>query len=288
MAWNELHFEVSHDVKLRITSHFGSSDCRFECVVQILERMIELEPALFRGKSGGVWFDDGPPDEAWIREHDLAFCSTKCLGERSSAIPFPCPMTLRWPQVGIADAEALLKELLSSDAPHSDERIFWIGAATHPSRQWLQEMARDYPEIFDVEIMEWDRDAPGGQRSKTRQVSLPEHARYKYLIDCPGWGYSARINWLLATGRPVFIVDRPAVEHWHDLMEPWVHYVPVAANLSDLLAHWQRLEQDPDLYRRIGAEARAFVASHIPPEIQIRSSLDNLKRSGLVEGSIPS
>lgn len=271
MPWNELHFEVTSTAEIRINSYDGS-DCRSECAAEILERLIHMQPSLFRGKSGGVWFGDEPAPPEWVRMHEFAFCSTKHLGQKSEALPFPCPMILRWPQVGIPDAEELMLNLLSLKGPHIDDRIFWIGADTHFSRRLLQALARDYPEIIDAEIMEWDRNAPGGQRSKTRQVSLSDHARYKYLIDCPGWGYSARTKWLLATGRPVFIVDRTSIEHWHEEMEPWVHYIPVAADLSDLLQHWQRLEQEPDLYHKIANEARAFASTHLSTEAQIQAA----------------
>lgn len=53
------------------------------------------------------------------------------------------------------------------------------------------------------------------------------------------------------------------MEHWHDEMEPWVHYVPVAADLSDLLEHRSRLESDPGLYVAISANARRFAGENL-------------------------
>ena len=276
MPWNEFFFGVSRSGGLRIDPCQGS-DCRAECATELLERLVRMELGLFIGKSGGVWFCDNPAPREWIATHELAFCSTKHLGEKSDALPFPCPMILRWPQVGIPDAQVMMSDLLSNRDPYCDGRIFWIGADTHPSRRSLQELARRFPDIIDAEIMEWDRDAPGGQRSKIRQVSLPDHARYKYLIDCPGWGYSARTKWLLAMGRPVFMVERPSVEHWHDLLKPWIHYVPVAADLSDLLENWQRLERDPDLYIAIAMGGRTFAEIHLSAASQIEAALTRVE-----------
>ena len=178
-------------------------------------------------------------------------------------------MFLRWQDVGTADAVGMMRNLLTDDSPVADERIFWIGAESHPSRRALYEIGRKNPDLFDVEIMEWDREASGGQRSKTRQVPLPEHRRYKYLIDCPGNGYSARIKWLLATGRPVFIVEREIVEHWHEELEPWTHYIPVAHDLSDLLANHHRVDSDPEFYDVIGQNGRRFAAEHLTFESRI-------------------
>jgi hypothetical protein len=117
--------------------------------------------------------------------------------------------------------------------------------------------------------MRWITDANGLQKSAHRQVSLPEHRRYKYLIDCPGNGYSARIKWLLATGRPLFIVEREIIEPWHERLQPWVHFIPVAADLSDLLEHHARIEADPALYHSIGEQARHFAAEHLSVEAQL-------------------
>lgn len=72
-------------------------------------------------------------------------------------------------------------------------------------------------------------------KNNNQIVSLEDHTKYKYLIDASGQGYSARIKYLLFSRRPLFIIDR---EYWDwigiDLI-PWVHFIPVKADLSDLL-----------------------------------------------------
>ena len=214
MKGNQILFEVEAVDRVVVT-RFESWECRGECALQYLCDLVENWPELMVGRSGGISFRDYPPDPEWEDSLDLAFSATKRIGEASVCLPFPCPYTHRWPQVGIPDAEQMMGDLLANEAPFEDERMFWIGANTHPSRLQLCEIGRSHPEWFDTEIMQWDPHAPGGQRSKTRQVSIPDHAKYKYLVDCPGsrGGYSARLKWLLATGRPLFIVEREYVEH---------------------------------------------------------------------------
>ncbi|HEY8961568.1 MAG TPA: glycosyl transferase family 90 [Luteolibacter sp.] len=269
MKGNQIHFEVEASGRVVVT-RFESWECRGDCSLEFLCDLIQNWPELFVGRSGGISFGDYPPDQEWADSLDLAFSSTKRLGQPADYLPLPCPYTLRWPQVGIPNAESMMAELLENHSPPQDERIFWIGGNTHPSRIKLCEMGRNMPHLFDTEIIQWNPHAPGGQRSKTRQVSIPDHAKYKYLIDCQGGGprggYSARIKWLLATGRPLFIVDREYAEHWHEDMHPWVHYVPVKADLSDLLEQHARLEADPDLYESIGRNARQFAAENLTVE----------------------
>ena len=274
---NRIQFEIKAIDRLEITT-FGGSDCRAECASELLFDLVQNAPEHFVGRSGGVWFCDSPPGREWLAQNDLAFCTTKRIGSVSPFLPFPCPMFLRWPQVGIPHAEELMRELLSDNSPYENERIFWIGANTHPVRLALASLGSRFPNLLDAEVMEWDRGAAGGQRSKTRQVSLPEHRIYKYLIDCPGYGYSARIKWLLATGRPLFIVERDIVEHWHEEMEPWVHFIPVSKDLSDLFEHRSRLEADPALYESIGKNARAFTSERLNVDARLRDVLETMDR----------
>jgi len=277
MTSSRIHFKVEAVDCVKITS-FGGADCRTECASELLVDLVQNAPEYFVGRSGGVWFCDKPPDREWVLQNDLSFCSTKHAGQLSPCLPFPCPMFLRWPQVGIPNAEELMRTVLAEDATWEDERIFWIGANTHPVRLALASLVAQHPDLLDVELMEWDRQAIGDQRSKTRQVSIPDHRKYKYLIDCPGYGYSARIKWLLATGRPLFIVERDIVEHWHEEMQPWVHFVPVAKDLSNLFEHRARLEADPGLYEDIRRQARAFAAERLTVEARLRDVLEAMDR----------
>lgn len=247
--------------------------------MEMLADLTENWSELFVGRTGGISFGDWPPKTEWVNQFPFSFCTTKQLGIPSPCLPFPCPYSLRWPAVGIPDAEAMLEEMLADDSAIEDERVFWIGAETHPSRRLLHRLGRENPSNFDVELMEWDRKAPGGQRSKTRQVSLPDHRKFKYLIDCPGYGYSARLKWLLAAGRPVFVVERDNVEHWHEEMEPWVHFVPVKADLSDLLAHHDRLERNPSLYEEIAFNGRSFAAENLRVADQLARTAEAVARS---------
>lgn len=279
MKGNQILFEVESVDRVEVT-RFESWECRGECALQYLCDLVENWPELMVGRSGGISFRDYPPDPEWADSLDLAFSVTKRIGRPSASLPFPCPYTLRWPQVGIPDAEQMMGELLANEAPYEDERMFWIGANTHPSRVRLCEIGGSRPELFDVEIMQWDPHASGGQRSKTRQVSIPDHAKFKYLVDCPGvrGGYSARIKWLLATGRPVFMVEREFVEHWHEDLRPWVHYVPVKSDLSDLLNQHAKLDGDPELYESIGRNARRFAAEHLTVEALLHRTAEAVWR----------
>ena len=44
----------------------------------------------------------------------------------------------------------------------------------------------------------------------------------------------------------------------HDMMEPWVHYVPVSSDLSDLREKYEWAESHPDKARHIAERATAL------------------------------
>ncbi|MES2437448.1 MAG: glycosyl transferase family 90 [Verrucomicrobiota bacterium] len=236
---------------------------RSENAIRIMREVVSLVPEKFEGRTGYVNFFDYPPAFP-AGDYDLQFCSTRWQEGPSRFLPFPSSNSPGWPHVGIPDGYALTEDLLSWQSLPCDGRILWIGANTHPSRVRLAELAARHPQAIDAELMEWNRNT-GNVRmpSKTRYVSMWDHRHAKYLIDCPGTGYSGRLRWLLATGRPVFIVDRAAIEHWHARMIPWVHFIPIRPDLSDLMWAYKRLESDPALYGMISENARQFVRNHL-------------------------
>lgn len=231
--------------------------------IAMMKTIVSLVPEKFEGMTGYINYCDNPPDSL-PKEIDLHFCTTRRVEEPSPCIPFPCPFSLRWPQVGIPDGPRLLLDFLEYRGDWKENRIFWIGANLHPSRKKLGDLSKLHPAAIDATLMEWQRGGTALQlKSKTRYVPLWDQRHYKYLIDCPGLGYSGRLRWLIASGRPVFIVERPVIEPWHALMRPWVHYIPVRTDMSDLMWAYKRLEAQPELYLAISANAREFAKSHL-------------------------
>lgn len=294
MTGNQLYFEVKNQV---IHLHdMRQYECRGDCCLELLCDLVENWPDLLEGRTGSIFANDAPPPEH-LATQDLNFCTTVRIGDHGKWLPFPDFTSLRWPQIGVPDAETLVDELLADEREWDSGRIFWIGSDQHPSRRALWEMGKHHAKIMDIVMMEWDRTDPGALVSTTRQVSLRDHRLFKYLVDCPGRGYSGRLKWLLATGRPVFVVDRNIVEPWHERIVPWVHYVPVAADLSDLLERHAALEGDPSLYEEISRNARRFVAENLSVEAQLshtaeaisgllkRNMSQNFKPEGPIHGS---
>ena len=252
-------------------------ETRGDSCFQIFERLLAMAPELCRFEKGVIFFGDSPPCHDLDMEYILQFCTTKPIRQSRSFLPFPCPHSLRWPQVGIENSEDLLTSLLQDSRIYSDNRVFWIGANTHPIRARLIDISFTHRKVLEAKMIKWQPTANGKIVCHPRFVSLQDHANYKYLIDCPGNGYSGRLKWLLATGRPTFIVERDIVEHWHDAMIPWVHYVPVAGDLSDIFTAYEKLEKQPSLYRHISENAKIFARDNIGLPQQLLFAVNHLE-----------
>ncbi|PWV95749.1 glycosyl transferase family 90 [Hoeflea marina] len=183
-----------------------------------------------------------------------------------------------WPEVGIDDYTRLIGEMaMAGDQPPADQRLFWIGnSATSPVRERLMEIALGDPRIHAIDITWIKQEGPERWASDRRMdtqaaqyVSLPDHCRYRYLLDIEGIGYSARLKILLFSGRPVFIQDRPWKDFFFDWMEPFQHYIPVAGDLSDLGRQLDWAEAHPEECARIAANALEFAHRHLTREAAI-------------------
>jgi hypothetical protein len=253
-----------------VVGEFSQYETRGENALKILEALVARYPALFEGRRGCVSYNDWPPDPSLLNDYELVFSNTKSIREPTIFLPFPCPYSLAWPQVGVADGESLMQELLASQFDPESDRAFWIGADTNPVRRSLAELGNTFPELFDIEIMDWKRDSAELElRSTSRYVPMRDLPKFKYLIDCPGGGYSGRLRWLLAAGRPLFIVDRDVIEPWHDFLVPWRDFVPVKRDLTDLLESHALLEREPALRDYLSRNAKAFARANLLKEPEL-------------------
>jgi Glycosyl transferase family 90 len=96
-------------------------------------------------------------------------------------------------------------------------------------------------------------------------VPHPEYVRFKATIDIDGnsntWARGLYCS--LLTGACVLKVDSElGFRQWYyDRLEPWVHYVPVKSDLSDLEERVERVLGDDELARNVGRAGRELALS---------------------------
>lgn len=224
-------------------------------------RLIELADARYVFPDFGWWLintDDIDVGPIYQGLRVLSYCVANQEFERA------CPDFIfdHWRQTHLDDYESERKKLLvrASAAPQTDD-LGWRGANTHQNRQVLVEEAQGSG--FDVRFIEW-RPGPDGKLVSDDFMTLhQQQQKWRYLIDIEGRGYSGRLKLLLSMGRVVFMQERIYQEWYAEHLQPWVHYVPVKSDFSNLKANLVRLKQTQGLEDRIITESIKFSEQYL-------------------------
>ena len=171
-----------------------------------------------------------------INNHDLpAIVKVRYIDNPKGGIIAPLEFNRHWRENDAKTYKGLWKDKRSD--------CIWRGSPTGMTQDYGEEpknwkntrMAFCYKwrDKFDVGIMttmdHWD--------SSYLKPSMSNHEmlNYKYIISIPGNDKDSGLNWKLSSNSVVLMAP-PKIESWlmEGLLEPWVHYVPLADDYSDL------------------------------------------------------
>lgn len=94
-------------------------------------------------------------------------------------------------------------------------------------------------------------------------VDFFKHAQNKYLFCGEGFGAAwARLACALATGS-VVLLQTHSSQFFYSLLKPWVHFVPISDDLSNLIEAYAYLEEHPELALEIGRNGRQFAMHYL-------------------------
>lgn len=123
------------------------------------------------------------------------------------------------------------------NVPYEYDKLYWSGTAHSSIRKLFMNiqndriMSRDLFDIFKTHMSE----------SNVKKLNLrEEQTKYRYVIDIPAGieeeeAISPRIKFILHSKRLLFFVERNLYDWISCKMEPFVHYIPVKDDFSDLL-----------------------------------------------------
>ncbi|XP_008323544.2 protein O-glucosyltransferase 1 [Cynoglossus semilaevis] len=143
---------------------------------------------------------------------------------------------------------------------------FFRGSRTSPERDPLILLSREDPELVDAEYTKnqaWksERDTLG--KPPAKEIPLVDHCKYKYLFNFRGVAASFRFKHLFLCGSLVFHVGDEWQEFFYPQLKPWVHYVPVKQDLSDVRELLQFVKENDDIAKEIAARGREFILTHL-------------------------
>ena len=174
-----------------------------------------------------------------------------------------------WRNAGMPDYEETCALIRAAGQKAPQKQVAgWIGNAhMHQTRVNLLELAKAHPaelEATNTGVWKPVPNLPRFEVGQGRYYSLPEQVEmYAFLLDVEGNGWSGRLKLLFQSGRPVIIQDRPWEEFYFSQVKPFEHYVPVAADMRDLVKQVQWLQANPQEGERIARNAQAFAAQHL-------------------------
>ena len=144
-----------------------------------------------------------------------------------------------WPQVGINDYNQLIDEVSAAGSqPFEINKVGWLGNInTNIRRRLLFQLGDEHQEVLNIlDCGNWSPNPNSVKLNNNQYMSIPELVKkYSVLIDVEGNGYSGRVKFLLWTRRPLILVDRPHKEYFYEFLKPWVHYIPVDRDMTDLV-----------------------------------------------------
>jgi hypothetical protein len=121
--------------------------------------------------------------------------------------------------------------------------LYWRGGIT----PYRQEISKKISNIANIEM-----------HFSPLEGILPlvNQNNFKYIMDMKGIGWSSRLQFLFWMGAVIFILDRDEHEFWfRDNFLPWVHYVPVKQDASDLEEVFNMVRSMPDKGKSIADAA---------------------------------
>lgn len=168
------------------------------------------------------------------------------------------------------------------------EKLFWRGTPwdgkhfdmytfenwTQIPRGHLVHESLQHPELIDAGFSEYPfsckkQDPARCEREmgKISFLSWSDVLRYKYHLAIDGVTCSfPATQWKLLSGCLTFKQDSDDIMYFYGEMKPWVHYVPVKNDLSDLQEKIQWARSHDGEAKAISENARQFALDHLMPE----------------------
>uniref|UniRef100_W5MHY0 Protein O-glucosyltransferase 1 n=1 Tax=Lepisosteus oculatus TaxID=7918 RepID=W5MHY0_LEPOC len=146
---------------------------------------------------------------------------------------------------------------------------FFRGSRTSPERDPLILLSREAPDLVNAEYTKnqaWKSEKDTLGRPPAKEIPLVDHCKYKYLFNFRGVAASFRFKHLFLCGSLVFHVGEEWLEFFYPQLKPWVHYIPVKQDLSDVRELLQFVKENDDIAQEIAKRGQLFVLDNLRME----------------------
>ncbi|XP_056640129.1 protein O-glucosyltransferase 2-like isoform X1 [Diorhabda sublineata] len=147
-------------------------------------------------------------------------------------------------------------------------KLFWRGRDSNQYRLELIKLSKEYPDLINASLTNFFfyRDQEHIYGPKTEHISFFKFFQYKYQLAIDGTVATYRMPYLLAGGSLVFKPESKYFEHYYKDLKPYVHYVPVKSDISDLIEKIKWAINNDKEAKEIASNAQKFVNENLLPK----------------------
>ncbi|CAI5772784.1 CAP10 domain-containing protein [Podarcis lilfordi] len=168
----------------------------------------------------------------------------------------------------------LMRESLKSSAEKwpwkkKISKAYFRGSRTSSERDPLILLSRENPDLVDAEYTKnqaWKSEKDTLGKPPAKEIALTDHCKYKYLFNFRGVAASFRFKHLFLCNSLVFHVGEDWLEFFYPQLKPWVHYIPVKSDLSDVRELLQFVRENDEVAQEISKRGRQFIMDHLRME----------------------
>ncbi|XP_042197681.1 protein O-glucosyltransferase 1 isoform X1 [Callorhinchus milii] len=180
-----------------------------------------------------------------------------------------------WPiyPTGLGRWDLMRKELqLSAEKWPWDKKIskgFFRGSRTSSERDPLVLLSHAEPSLVDAEYTKnqaWKSKKDTLGKTPAKEIPLVDHCKYKYLFNFRGVAASFRFKHLFLCKSVVFHVGNEWLEFFYPQLKPWVHYIPVSQDFSDVRELLQFVQENDKIAASIAERGQRFITDHLRME----------------------
>jgi EGF-domain serine glucosyl/xylosyltransferase len=180
------------------------------------------------------------------------------------------------------------------------ERFFWRGSSTGGEARYMYNinnfdkfarlklvmLSKLYPDLIDARFIkpifsdnqtgrDLRRVIEGLFSKNSASVKAIDHLRYKYLLSLDGNSATGtRVPWIMLSNSILIKQDSQKIEWFYPALKPYVHYIPIKEDLTDIFMQLQWMQENDKEVQKISDNASDFVKNNLMPEhIDVHMSL---------------
>ncbi|XP_077862413.1 LOW QUALITY PROTEIN: protein O-glucosyltransferase 1-like [Saccoglossus kowalevskii] len=165
--------------------------------------------------------------------------------------------------------ETLFKEAEKWPWEKKHNKALFRGSRTSAERDPLVLLSRAEPDLVDAQYTKnqaWKSDKDTLGEPPAKEIPLEEHCPYKYLFNFRGVAASFRLKHLFLCKSLVFHVGDEWLEFFYPSLKPWVHYIPVRKDLSNVKELIEFVKENDNVAKEIAERGFQYIWDHLRME----------------------